>query len=105
MAKKKTKELLVAEYFYAYGRRDALATPPPALDEKEIVGIRAEHALRQWKQEIRSGDNAGARKEWIAAGKPAAGIQNRNGTWHKFKPDGQFDLDATLKANFGDWEE
>ncbi len=39
MAKKKgkTKDQLMAEVFLSYGRRDALADPPPAGEEEEII--------------------------------------------------------------------
>jgi hypothetical protein len=45
----KSPELLKAEYFYLYGRRDALSDPPPSGTEREIVISRTETALKQWK--------------------------------------------------------
>ena len=47
--KKKTPQVLMAEYLYRYGRRDALSAAPPTGEEDEIVESRAETALRQWK--------------------------------------------------------
>jgi hypothetical protein len=48
--KKKSKELLFAEFFYTRGRRDALSGQLPSADEKEIIESRSAHALKQWKE-------------------------------------------------------
>jgi len=60
MAKKpkpKPKDQQMAEYFYRYGRRDALSNAPPTGEEEEIISDRAEHALKQWKESQKPSPN------------------------------------------------
>jgi hypothetical protein len=112
MAKKKfpkpklpSKEQLMAEFFYEYGRNDCLTKwSEEILDEETLVKTRAAVALKQWKEtggRKRDNDISIAYKLWLEAGKPAEGIRMRiSGFVHIFKPDGQYDELASFKANF-----
>ena len=60
MAKKpkpKPKDQQMAEYFYRYGRHDALSNAPPTAEEEEIISDRAEHALKQWEESQKRSPN------------------------------------------------
>ncbi len=77
MAKKKSKELLLAEIAYADGRKDAIGDTHSG-DEEEIVRIGAAIALAKWKK------STGGRKpepttddlafkKWTEEGRPVQG--------------------------------
>jgi hypothetical protein len=102
MAKKKSKEFLLAEIAYAAGRKDDRVFKG---NEKEIVRIGAEVALKKWKEQTGGKKPLPslvelARKKWEAEG------SRPEGTWfsslqYKFTPDGDLDMVETFDANIG----
>jgi hypothetical protein len=113
MAKKKfskaklpSKEQLMAEFFYEFGRKDCLTKwDEEILDEETLITQRAAEALKQWKETVgRIGvrsrnDIDKAHKLWVEADKPAEGGRIFD-VVHIFTPDGQYDMLASFKANF-----
>lgn len=107
MAKNKSKELLLAEIAYRAGVMDALAIQGIVelehVDAMVVAG--AALALKKWKAQTggrapKPSEVQIARRDWEAAGKPPEGIQRSDsGRWYKFKPNGEYDISATLLAN------
>jgi hypothetical protein len=114
MARPKGKDQLLAEIAYRDGAMAVLGLDD-VVDESAIdamVETGADIALKKWKEQTggkkpQPTDVEIARKDWIAAGKPKEGIRRRSGTTFIFKKtddessDGEYDVAASLKANFG----
>jgi hypothetical protein len=98
MAKKKSKELLLAEIAYRDGVTTGLASVGADQEQiDEMIELAAPLSLKKWKEQAcvprkpEIDDIEQAHKAWTAAGKPDNGIWFQ-GYLYKFKPDGTFDL-------------
>jgi hypothetical protein len=98
--KKKSKELLMAEYIYGFAYDDFLSKisgrDGEILDEETLIMTRAAVALEQWKKDGGRRDRPDmkirkAHEAWEAAGKPVEGIWYKE-EFFRFTPDGVFDL-------------
>jgi hypothetical protein len=98
MAKKKSKELLLAEMAFRDGVTVGLASVGADQEQiDEMVEPGASFSLKKWKEQTcgkrkpQIDDIEQAHKAWTAAGKPDNGLWFE-GYLYKFKPDGTFDL-------------
>jgi hypothetical protein len=110
MAKKKSKDLLLAEIAFAAGRAAMFSS-----DDDMDVMYGPEIAFKKWKEQ--TGGRAHvpyvidkALEKWIAAGSPKEGIfygdviingERIGGQWYVFSPDGEYLLSASFDKNIG----
>jgi len=94
MAKKKSKEFLLAEIAFAAGR-DSM------YDTDYEVRTGAERALAEWKRQVAEPSPLDrARAAWTAAGRPKEGVFFRD-AWYLFSSDGSWLQKESTMKNFG----
>jgi hypothetical protein len=99
MAKKKSKEQLLAEIAFDAGRASMFES-----DYDMHVKFGAKIALAKWKEQTggkkpEPSDIERARKQWISNGSPKEGIRFGS-CWYLFAPDGSYLLKESFDKNF-----